>query len=639
MFFCLGVYLAGLVAIAQGTVCSTSYKGACIDIFSTCPSGYVQSYSHCGFLELCCYPLRSTSTGTGTGTGTGPGSHQTSSGDNYCYNRHNNGSTYAGTVNSAEGRHTCLNWKTVASPYIPYHENHNFCRNPNGFPQPWCYTNSTNYKFYYCDIPVCDTGCYNRNSSGSKYNGTISTTMSGRTCLNWKSVNSPLVSFHENHNFCRNPNSFLMKPWCYTDADRYRFEFCNVPLCGTCSEHLCQHGSTCVEDHGKFTCICNPGFLGAQCNIDMNECASNPCHNNGTCHDRANSYTCSCKAGYTGVNCETNIDGCASDPCRYGGVCHDKVNSYICVCPSGFTGVNCENELNECLSSPCQNKGTCINQFNGYKCICRKGDSGPNCQLRSEVSVPPTIIIPTDRTFKEGTPLAEISCFAEGIPPPDIKWRAVNANLQGNTKQIAHYLIIQNVTVADGGYYMCIATNRVGTDIKAVHIHVIAKHTLHVAPVITAPSEVTVFYYTEAKLVCNVTGYPTPAVKWLYNHEEYNATGNTLIMSTVTNATIGLYTCIATNDAGTSQANIILKFTYDAPTIVSPPLPSISQSGESHNYTCLSTGHPLPIITWKFNSLINIQESGLLSCTATNEFGTESASAHVIVEQSTDVIG
>lgn len=43
--------------------------------------------------------------------------------------------------------------------------------------------------------------------------------------------------------------------------------------------------------------------------------------------------------------------------------------------------------------------------------------------------------------------------------------------------------------------------------------------------------------------------------------EEYNATGNTLVISTVTNATIGLYTCIATNDAGTSQANIILKVT------------------------------------------------------------------------------
>lgn len=44
--------------------------------------------------------------------------------------------------------------------------------------------------------------------------------------------------------------------------------------------------------------------------------------------------------------------------------------------------------------------------------------------------------------------------------------------------------------------------------------------------------------------------------------EDYNATGDTLVISTVTNATIGLYTCIATNDAGASQANIILKFTY-----------------------------------------------------------------------------
>ncbi|CAG2209011.1 TMPRSS2 [Mytilus edulis] len=57
------------------TVCATSYTGACFDIFSTCPSGYVQSYSHCGLLELCCYPQHSTSTGIGTGTGTGTGSH------------------------------------------------------------------------------------------------------------------------------------------------------------------------------------------------------------------------------------------------------------------------------------------------------------------------------------------------------------------------------------------------------------------------------------------------------------------------------------------------------------------------------------------------------------------------------------
>ncbi|XP_071140984.1 neurofascin-like [Mytilus edulis] len=315
-------------------------------------------------------------------------------------------------------------------------------------------------------------------------------------------------------------------------------------------------------------------------------------------------------------------------------------------------------EQDECLSNPCQNKGTCFDHFEGYVCQCQKGDSGTFCQIQWPVH--PTIILPLDMTLNEGTPLAEIPCFAEGIPPPEIKWSALNGNLQNNTKQMAHYLVLRNVTIDDGGYYVCIASNRVGADIKRLYIHVIAKHILHVSPVITAPSEVERFYYTEAKLVCNVTGYPKPDVKWLYNHEEYNATGDTLIISTVTNATIGIYTCIATNDAGTSQANIILKVTNDAPTIVSSPKPSISQPGVSKNYTCVATGHPLPVISWTFNSffhqssslprhvkfengtvlqLVNIQASGLLSCTATNEFGTDSASANIIVEQSTNVVG
>ncbi|CAG2225275.1 unnamed protein product [Mytilus edulis] len=53
------------LAISALDVCATSYKGACIDIFSTCPSGYVKNYSQCGFIELCCYPQHSTD-GPGT---------------------------------------------------------------------------------------------------------------------------------------------------------------------------------------------------------------------------------------------------------------------------------------------------------------------------------------------------------------------------------------------------------------------------------------------------------------------------------------------------------------------------------------------------------------------------------------------
>ncbi len=38
---------------------------------------------------------------------------------------------------------------------------------------------------------------------------------------------------------------------------------------------------------------------------DIDECASTPCQNGGTCNDDVNSYTCTCNAGYTGSDCET----------------------------------------------------------------------------------------------------------------------------------------------------------------------------------------------------------------------------------------------------------------------------------------------------------------------------------------------
>ena len=60
--------------------CSTVLHGGCINIFSSCPAGYTQSVSHCGFLQLCCYIPHSTGGGnTGTGS-TGTGGHVTTHG-------------------------------------------------------------------------------------------------------------------------------------------------------------------------------------------------------------------------------------------------------------------------------------------------------------------------------------------------------------------------------------------------------------------------------------------------------------------------------------------------------------------------------------------------------------------------------
>ena len=37
--------------------------------------------------------------------------------------------------------------------------------------------------------------------------------------------------------------------------------------------------------------------------------------------DQINGYLCICEAGWTGKRCSVNIDDCAVDPCQNGGTC------------------------------------------------------------------------------------------------------------------------------------------------------------------------------------------------------------------------------------------------------------------------------------------------------------------------------
>lgn len=43
---------------------------------------------------------------------------------------------------------------------------------------------------------------------------------------------------------------------------------------------------------------------------DVNECDSNPCQNSATCVDEVNKYSCTCQPGYQGSQCETGYVQC-----------------------------------------------------------------------------------------------------------------------------------------------------------------------------------------------------------------------------------------------------------------------------------------------------------------------------------------
>ncbi|XP_019615858.1 PREDICTED: fibropellin-1-like [Branchiostoma belcheri] len=114
---------------------------------------------------------------------------------------------------------------------------------------------------------------------------------------------------------------------------------------------------------------------------DIDDCLSSPCAH-GTCTDGVASYTCSCENGWTGNNCDQDIDECMSSPCAHG-TCTDGVASYTCSCENGWTGNSCDQDIDECASNPCQLGGTCLDHVNGYSCVCPKETTGKDCETAS----------------------------------------------------------------------------------------------------------------------------------------------------------------------------------------------------------------------------------------------------------------
>ena len=55
----------------------------------------------------------------------------------------------------------------------------------------------------------------------------------------------------------------------------------------------------------------------------------------GSCIDGLKNYTCTCNPGYKGVNCDQEIDECSYGFCKNSKRCVDKLRDYECVCNEG----------------------------------------------------------------------------------------------------------------------------------------------------------------------------------------------------------------------------------------------------------------------------------------------------------------
>ncbi|XP_054650667.1 immunoglobulin superfamily member 10 isoform X2 [Dunckerocampus dactyliophorus] len=119
--------------------------------------------------------------------------------------------------------------------------------------------------------------------------------------------------------------------------------------------------------------------------------------------------------------------------------------------------------------------------------VCRARNDAGEALLTVPVVIiayPPriTTMPPPSLSVMAGTPI-KLNCAAVGLPKPEITWELPDYSILSTAQhgrpmgsELLHLqgtLIIQRLTALDSGTYKCLAKNHLGTDLKAVYVHVL----------------------------------------------------------------------------------------------------------------------------------------------------------------------
>lgn len=137
------------------------------------------------------------------------------------------------------------------------------------------------------------------------------------------------------------------------------------------------------------------------------------------------------------------------------------------------------------------------------------------------------------------------------------------------------------------------------------------------APVFTTPlSDAVVQEGTKFTFICQVIGVPMPVVSWhkdgisIQDNLDYQTTFVHGLCTLTIEETFGedtaKYTCKAINAAGSAETNAILSVREVEEQLIPPSFvkllePGSVKEGESFEFSCKVTGHPLPTVQWYKN--------------------------------------
>uniref|UniRef100_F6QD70 Hemicentin 2 n=1 Tax=Ornithorhynchus anatinus TaxID=9258 RepID=F6QD70_ORNAN len=223
------------------------------------------------------------------------------------------------------------------------------------------------------------------------------------------------------------------------------------------------------------------------------------------------------------------------------------------------------------------------------------------------VKVPPRIQpTATYHVTNEGVPVS-LPCVSTGVPKPAVSWSKVGdpPPLGGRDGS----LLISQPAAQDAGAYVCTATNAVGFSTQEIRLSVNTKPKIigDGSHDLDGPINVTAVAGQETTLSCEAQGSPPPLVTWKKEsqplppvtdrHRLLPSGSLHLAESQVTDS--GLYTCTATNSAGTtSPPNASLAV---PPQLQPGPKALKVLAGQSLVLPCVAEGEPVPQFSWTKN--------------------------------------
>ncbi|XP_075228407.1 hemicentin-1-like isoform X2 [Lycorma delicatula] len=265
-------------------------------------------------------------------------------------------------------------------------------------------------------------------------------------------------------------------------------------------------------------------------------------------------------------------------------------------------------------------KNASLNLAGVYVCHAESSAGIVEKVFNVEVLVPPKMWNKSSEVINipEGDDHA-LPCNSTGHPTPQLYWKRGNTSLKAgySTEDL---LVMQDNTLVllsvsfdkSSGIYSCVAFNAAGTVTKNYTVNVL------VAPVVMDSSEkrMEIMETATGKLTCPLTSAdPPPTIVWLKDDKalDFRANeraddvhfytvdgGRSLNIVEARPSDSGIYTCVATNPAGSSQA----KFNVD---VMLPPFfvqefaetEFIIKQGQPIIFDCLVAGNPNPKVNWR----------------------------------------